>query len=449
MVIKIKKRKMMLKQTIYIYLLFSLISVSILNAQENRKQTNDTLDTDVVNVVKPYTPKISDAFKIKEIPSLNDSTTTKKKEVKYNIFSIPVASTFTPAKGKAAQVDKGKKIRLYDNYATLGFGSYTSILGEVYLNNAISRTENVGGYLSHHSSQGGIDGVVLDDKFSDSKLRVNYSRNLKDLSWNVDAGYQHQVYNWYGVSPLHTTEMMLDDINPQHKFFTFDFGGEINFDDNLFNSAQARFVRFADDYNSAENRFSAQTNINVPIGGERVKTDLKVEYLGGTFKNDYYNLDKIKYGIFQVGIAPYYQIKEDDLTVNLGFSAYYLNDTEVKKSKFFIYPKITASYRLVDEVLISYAGIEGDLLQNSYHDFVNENPFMSPTLLVTPTDQQYNAYIGLKGKLSSNMSYNIRGNYYAEIDRALFKNNVFLNFSEPQNYSYGNSFNVVYDEVTT
>ena len=161
--INIKKRKTMLKQVQYIFLSLLIFSVSISFAQEVRKQSNDTLDTDVVNVVKPYTPKVSDAFKIKEIPSLNDSTTTKKKEIKYNIFSIPVASTFTPAKGKAAQVDKAKKEKLFDNYASLGFGSYTTILGEVYLNNAISRTENVGGYVSHHSSQGGIDGVLLDD----------------------------------------------------------------------------------------------------------------------------------------------------------------------------------------------------------------------------------------------------------------------------------------------
>ena len=70
-------------------------------AQESNRQTNDTINTEVVNVVKPYTPKISDAFKVKEIPSLEDKETESRKEVKYNIFSIPVASTFTPAKGKA------------------------------------------------------------------------------------------------------------------------------------------------------------------------------------------------------------------------------------------------------------------------------------------------------------------------------------------------------------
>lgn len=439
----------MLKQVQHIILSLILCNMFYGFSQETRKQTNDTLDTDVVNIVKPYTPKISDAFKIKEIPSLDDEITATKKDVKYNIFSIPVASTFTPAKGKAADVDKARKEKLYDNFASLGFGTYTSILGELYLNNAISRTENIGGYVSHHSSQGGIDGVLLDDKFSDSKIRINYASNLRDLSWNVDAGYRHEVYNWYGISPEHIDMYAPEDINPQHKYFTFDFGGEIEFDENFINEGRARFTRFADDYDSGENRFSASANVNIPIGGEEVKTEISFDYLNGTFKDDYFSFGKIKYGNFNIGLSPNYQIKEDDLIVNLGFSAYYLNDSEASESKFFIYPKITASYKLVDEILIPYAGIEGGLIQNSYRDFVSKNPFMSPTLFIVPTDQQYNAYVGLKGKLSNNMSYNIRGNYYAEDNKALVKNNTFLNFSPQNNYSYANSFEVIYDQVTT
>src|SRR5690606_40432187 len=106
-------------------LLFSF--ATILLFQFSMFSQEKELDPEVVNIVKPYTPTISDAFKVKETPSLNDSISTTKKEVKYSIFSVPVASTFTPAKGKATTVEKAKPIKLYDNYATLGFGNYTSI----------------------------------------------------------------------------------------------------------------------------------------------------------------------------------------------------------------------------------------------------------------------------------------------------------------------------------
>ena len=63
-------------------ILIVMISVSgIVFAQEE-----DDLGTEVVNIVKPYTPTISDAFKVKETPVLNDSTTTQKRKVQYEIF---------------------------------------------------------------------------------------------------------------------------------------------------------------------------------------------------------------------------------------------------------------------------------------------------------------------------------------------------------------------------
>ena len=438
----------MLKQLTYIVTL-TIFFVAIQGFSQERKQADkDTIDTEVVNVVKPYTPKILDAFKVKEIPSLDDEETTDRKQVTYNIFSIPVASTFTPAKGKAASVTKDRKAKLYDNYVSAGVGSYTSILGELYLNHAINRTESVGGYISHHSSQGGIDGVLRDDDFSDSRINVNYAKKLRDYSWNVDAGYRHQVFNWYGLPVDVFDDNTIAGIDPQHKFHTFDFGGEIEFEDRRLNNGRMRFRRFADDQESGENRFMFSTNIDVPISGEDVNTTFKFDYLGGNFDRNLFTTDEVNYGNFQIGIAPSYQIKEDDLTVNLGFAAYYLNDTEASKNKFYIYPRVTASYRLVNEVLIAYGGIEGDLIQNTYFDFASQNPFVSPTLFIIPTDQQYDAYIGLKGKLSNNMSYNIRGNYKAANNKALIRSNPAL-IGETENYQYGNSFGVVYDDIDT
>ena len=414
-------------------------------AQESNRTTKDTINTEVVNVVKPYTPTISDAFKVKEIPSLDDEVTESRKEVKYNIFSIPVASTFTPAKATAAAVDKVEPVKLYDNYASFGVGSYTSFLGEVYLNHAINSTESVGGYVSHHSSQGGIDGVILNDDFSDTKFNANYSKKLREYSWNVDAGARHQIYNWYGL-PEGFDEMAVSEIDPQHTYFTFDFGGEIKFDDRIINEGRMRFRRFADDFDSGENRFTFSTNVDIPLNDGDLNTTFKFDYLGGTFQRSLFENEQVNYGNFQVGVIPSYQILEDDLTVNLGVSAFYLNDTEASKSKFYIFPKVTASYRLVDEILITYGGIEGDLIQNSYYDFAIQIPFVSPTLFIMPTDQQYNAYVGLKGKLSNNMSYNIRGNYKAENNSALIKSNP-AQIGESENYQHGNSFGVVYDDV--
>ena len=118
-------------------------------------------------------------------------------------------------------------------------------------------------------------------------------------------------------------------------------------------------------------------------------------------------------------------------------------------NKFLLYPQINASYKVVGDLMIFYAGAEGDLEQNSYMDFVNENPFVSPTLYITPTDKKYDVFAGLKGKFADNVSYNVRASYLNESNKALFKSNDFNENSANEDYAYGNSFQVVYDDMKT
>ncbi|WP_111309644.1 TonB-dependent receptor [Confluentibacter sediminis] len=435
----------MRKHIKHIILLVVTLNVSVLVAQTREK---DTIKTGVIDVVKPYTPSISDAFKVKETPNLNDEVTTNKKDIKYNIFSIPVASTFTPAKGKAAVVEQKAPEKVFDNYATLGVGTYTTILGEVYVSHAISRTESIGGYISHHSSQGGIENLVFDDNFSDSKLNINYGSRLRDLSWNVEAGFGYKTYNWYGVPESQIDGAVLDQIAVGHSFFDAHLGSDISFEDTYINSAKVFFRRFGDNQGSAENRFTAQIKADIPINDEELATVLKFDYLGGAFDRSYGVDEELKYGNFFVGLSSTYQMKQDDLTVDLGASVYYLNDTEGSDNKVYLYPNVTATYRLVNDILIAYGGIQGDLIQNSYYGFANENPFVSPTLYIQPTDQLYNAFVGLKGKVSSNMSYNVSGRYISDRNKALFRNND-VTANSVQDYSYGNSFGIVYDDIKT
>ena len=429
------------------YITSLLLFVVAFASAQNKPKPKDTLSAQEINVVKPYTPTISDAFKIKDKPIL-DAKTVAKKEVKYNIFSIPVASTFTPAKGKAANVDKSKPIKLYDNYASLGVGTFTTILGEVYLNHELDSGENVGAYISHHSSQGGIENLLLDDDFSKTEFNLNYSQKNNNLSWKIDGGIEFMANNWYGLPQQFFDQTDANTIDSKIKYSGFNIGGKLNFEDTFIENGSVRFRRFGDDRDSAENRFVASTAFYIPVNDEAIKTKLRVDYLNGEFDQSFDTQTPIEYGNFNVSVAPSYQLKQDDLTVDLGVQLTYLNDTELTKNKLFIYPNISASYRLVSDVVIGYAGITGDLIQNSYYDFVHKNPFVSPTLFVTPTDQQYHGFIGVKGKLSNHVSYNIKGSYFAEDNKALFKTNVAQDFAV-EDYQFGNSFNVVYDNVKT
>ncbi len=427
-----------------------MANLAIAQDKDKDKDKKETIGTEVVNVVKPYTPSVSDAFKIKQTPSLNDKETGAKKEIKYAIFSFPVASTFTPAKGKAEGLKKAKREKLYNTYLSLGLGNYNTAALDFYTSRAISRDETFDVSLRHHSSQGGIDNIVLDDKFFDTKLDLAYINRGRDLSWKAKFGYQHQIYNWYGLPEFISTTDQIVTINEQQTYHNVYLGADVKMDDSFFNGGKILYRRMFDAFSSGENRLILQPEFEVEIAGELIKTTVDVDYVGGTFENNFSGTGSIDYSILKAGISPSLVILRDDLTVNLGAAIYYGLDAENSDSDFFIYPRITAQYRLNGDNVIAYAGLEGDLQQNSYYDFVQTNNFVSPTLGIAPTDQQYNGYLGIKGKLTSNVSYNLRGSYISENNKALFQRNQFNPSSNVDNgYTYGNSFGVVYDDVST
>ena len=82
--------------------------------------------------------------------------------------------------------------------------------------------------------------------------------------------------------------------------------------------------------------------------------------------------------------------------------------------------------------------------------FVEQNSFVSPTLFIAPTDNKFDIYAGLKGKLASSVAFNVRGSLKNEDNKALFVSNEYiLGNTNTEGYAYGNSFNVVYDNVKT
>ncbi len=412
---------------------------------------DDPLGTEVVNIVKPYTPSISDAFKVKETPQLNDSVSTQKQAVEYNIFSVPVASTFTPAKGTAAKIEKTKKVKLYDNYATLGFGNFTTGVAELYSNFQLSRTDNVGVFLKHNSSQGDIDGIRADANFFDTQLDLNYTSRQRDASYRLDAGIGHQSYNWYGFNEAFDilSDEQVASLDIAQNYFSGYVGGSIAVEDSFFDNVSAKVKYLADSYSSSEFNVIIQPEFTFPIADNAVKVAVDVNYLSGSFFEGLFTPETINYSHLNAGISPSLAIVKDDLSLNLGLSAYVNLDTENSESDIYIYPNVQASYRVVDEILIAYAGAEGGLKQNSFNDFKEINPFISPTLNITPTSTTYDAFGGIKGKLTNAVAYNVRAGYKSETDRAFFVSNPYSTSLDSEGYKFGNSFDVVYDDTNT
>ena len=438
----------------YIVFVLSLVLSPFALAQKKQEK----MRTEEVNVVKSYTPTISDAFKIKETPALNEEGTTTKETVKYSVFSFPVASTFTPSKGSAEDVDKEEIGRFYKSYATLGGGNYGTLNAELFATQDLNNEEYVAGMFRHLSSQGGIKGVDLENSFYDTSLDVTYGVEAKELSWNINLGYQNQIYNWYGLpipfmNNLSQTnrDILIWSIEPKQSYNTISLDSKIEFNESILEASSFKFAHFSDAFGSSENRFYAKPSFRFAAFGKEIQLNAIVDYLGGHFEHNFAhtNSEPLKYGFTNFGISPSYEMEKDNWTMHLGLGLYYSLDTKNSNNQLFLYPQVTVSHKIVGDLMVFYTGAEGGLDQNSYLDFVNENPFFFFSLQIAPTNKKYDVFAGLKGKLSATISYNIRGSFLDENNKALFKSNDFSSEVSNQPYAFGNSLHIVYDNVKT
>lgn len=437
-------------------ILYSLVLVSFQFTLAQKKQ--EKMRTEEVNVVKSYTPTISDAFKIKETPTLNEEGTTAKETVKYSIFSFPVASTFTPKKGSAEDVEEEELGRFYKSYATFGGGNYGTLNTELFATQDLNSDDYVAGMFRHLSSQGGIKGVDLKNSFYDTSLDLTYGTEAKEVSWNINLGYQNQIYHWYGLptsfmnsfSPS-TYDILVAGIDSKQSYNTVALDSKIEFSESILEASSFKFAHFSDAFGSSENRFYAKPSFKFAAFDKEIKLNAIVDYLAGKFDHNFTrtNIEPIEYGYTNFGLSPSYELEKDNWTMHLGVGMYYSLNTKISDNKLFVYPQVTASHKVVGDLMIFYAGAEGVLDQNSYLDFVNENPFLSPTLQIAPTNKKYDVFAGLKGKLAATISYNIRGSFMNENNKALFKSNDFWSDVNNQPYAYGNSLHIVYDNVKT
>ncbi|WP_457617202.1 TonB-dependent receptor [Lutibacter sp.] len=434
---------------LFIVTIFILTTTSIFS-QETKK---DTLRTEEITVVKPYTPTISDAFKVRTNPSTEEASTYKKENVSYSIFSIPVASTFTPSKGKVKGLKRAPRERLYQNYVSGGFGNFSSPIFEGYVHTNSTRYNDFGVFINHHSSQGGIKDLLLDDSFSNTRIDGYYKQFDRDFNWQVNAGLQRDRYNYYGLpSNVVFDDAVINNINEKQVFKNIYVGGKINFEDSFFQGATAEITNFTDDFDSNEVRLLVKPKLEFPISTELINAEFLVDLTAGKFNQNYLTLDDLKYSFLNLGFNPNFEVLRENLTVNLGAKLYYSSDLETKNTNFYAYPNVTASYKLIDEVLTIVAGVTGDLVQNTYREFTNQNPYVSPTLNILQTDKQYNAFVGAKGKLASNIGYNFKVSHTNEKNKPFFiQNQTKTDGTLDVAFAYeaGNSFNVIYDDTKT
>ena len=442
----------------YSFVLILIMSLGQVFSQKKPKKKDSIVE--VINVITSYTPTISDAFKIKKTPKIILSNTTSKKKLSYSIFSAPVASTFVPKSGVVKGIDVGKKERLFDNYLALGFGNYTTPFIEFFLHQNRKFETDYGIYLKYTSSENGVKNTFLNNEFSTLNLGGFYLKEERGFTWKIGGNMYQKQYNWYGLPNISFDNNTINSIAAKQTYGFYEVESEVVFEDSYFDNIKGALSLFDDKFGSTEVGLSIKPSLKIPLGFisknlSELELQTNINYLQGEFEQNYLNNSNIKYSFFNLGIHPVYRVNWNKLSIKLGSKIYLSSDIENSLTDILAYPDLEITYPVITNLINFYAGAGGDLHMNSFKKFSEQNPFVSPTLFLTQTNEQYNLFGGINGTISSNISFNVKASYKSDEDHALFvrnnskSNGIFNASTSLLGYEYGNSFNVFYDDIST
>lgn len=438
-----------------------LIVVFSSNAQEKKKDT--IIKTEIVNIITKYNPKISDAKKIRNNPKIILLKKNNKKKLKYTIFSAPVASTFIPKTGVVKGINFGVKERLYNNYLAIGYGNYASPYAELFIHKNTRFNNDFGIHTKYSASNENIKKTILNSTFSNFNMATFFKQQEIYFDWKVNLDASQNNYNWYGLSSDKTfTENTIKSINEAQKYTHLKLKGAFSFHNSYIDFSKISVSHFTDKFNSSETLLNFETKLDFPL--DRLSANLNdisiltgIDFLKGGFQNNYANSSEIEYNIITAKIIPSYKAEYLGVSLNISLRAIISLDIENDNTNFFIFPNLLLQTSILKKYLNGYAGFSGDLETNTYKEFTEINPYVSPTLFITQTVQSSNLFIGFKGNITRNLNYNIKASITKEEDKPLFlrnnskSNGIATSFNGKllKGYEYGNSFSIYYDDVNT
>ena len=194
-----------------------ILLTGLIQAQKKK----DTLGTEVIRVVKPYTPSVSDAFKIRKEPQIDSLMSIQKTEMDYKINSVPVASTFIPEKGRPKTLLQQPRERFYNNYISAGFGNFLTPFVEIFAHYNLTNYSDFGGFINYQSSFQNMKDVVLNSTYSDLSVDLFYKQTERYFEWKIISGIKNQQRNWYGLSnDIGFTQNVINSIDEKQSYGT-------------------------------------------------------------------------------------------------------------------------------------------------------------------------------------------------------------------------------------
>ena len=371
--------------------------------------------------------------------------------VSYQLIPVKVELNLQPQTIQPVQLTVLEPLqKLYKGYVKGGVGNFLTTYGDLYYSSTRSKQDAWSINMKHHSSQGGLKDLGFNG-YSDNKIGVAYQYFKMRYSVEAKANYERNALYYYGANPANFSGAN-DSLNlsKDGTFQRFNiFGGNVKYQTHIIDSSKLNrnfevAYRFMDDYKGVGEHY-------VKLSGEEMKfIEKEVYYLNYSLDYNYFKHplftsaeDRITNGFAErdngiLNLNPNIRTHGDNWSVRVGLAIQ--SNVTTSTAKFHFYPDAEADYRLFNDIFVPYVGIKGGLQRNSFFTFTRENPFVTSDLDLRNTNKVLDFYGGIRGSISSKVSFNVVAEVAKYRDFVLFVNDT-------ENF-YGNAFNVIYDTVT-
>lgn len=366
-------------------------------------QQGDQLKGDTLIVVKAYQPTLVKANKIFDTPVIED-TTKVDLDFNYDFIERQLPSEYKVDTISAARIKGEPLVKLYRGYAKLGIGTNTTPLAEVFYNSLRNKKTSLGVHLKHFSSNGISN--IDNSEFSDNTIDLYGKKFTKKHTISAGLDYASHKFNYYGDYDGFYGADDSPDVRIGQTYQLI--GGRFSVGNTTTDSGDVRFntgIGFShlqDKYDTKENYLKITSAFEKRVDARLIGA-LEVDIDNNSYSTVPVDSAERTFSTTILKIFPYLKAGNEKWSAMVGPAFF----TQIgDESEFFFNIIGEIKVNLIEEILIPYAGVKGDLRRNNYHSFTADNKFVSQDLELINSKVGPQLYGGLRGSFSSTVSFN-------------------------------------------
>ncbi len=403
---KTEQKSMSMKSSITKLATYCAVLVSPLSlfAQTEEPELSKT-----IQVYSEYKPQISDAARISVNPKVYD-TLDLQVNLKYDVATSPLKTDYHIIPLRAVSVKGDRLQELYKGEATVGLGNYMTGLFSLRYMTERSRLRQSGIEFYHQSSTS-----KLKRKIGEEKIFAGYTTDYFSAYWKrfydkftlyTSIKPEYKNFMRYGYQNIETFDGVVYEkkkirrnvigLNANVALVSNDtdvdalrYNADVNYD-----------LSFATNPKNIENLVNLSGGLNKAFG--RVVAGFDANYEMSILNFQPEDLDSSQFESV-LKVLPYAKVGTDDWSLKVGVNA---SPILGGNTQFKIFPDIAFAYSLPKVKMVPYFNFYGGVSMMSMKDMLEENPYVSDSIMVKPTINKLGFDLGLSGRIKKLVTYN-------------------------------------------